>query len=147
MKQMGKNNGWLMFCQAFTVVAIGGMIIDIIAGKSINYSQFNMIGAGVSCLVAILVLSQTHRLERLSPLAVVVIQYGAAIVCMLTFTWLTGLWEPVHPNGYRDMVVSFTIPYVIGASIYYYELKQFTRKQNEDLQIMKDLIRDRKREG
>lgn len=142
MKLIHKNNFWSVFCQAFTVVALSGAILDIISRKSINYSQFNLLMIAVACTVAIFILSQTYRFDALSPLAAAVLQYLAASASILFITWLTGFWEPVSPHGYQDMLISFSIPYVIGMVLYFRKRKREIIRQNETLQDIKKELAD-----
>lgn len=139
MKLMQKNNIWSVFCQAFTILALGGMTLDAISHKSVNYSQFNLGMIAVGCFVAVMILYQTYRLEFLSPLAIVTIQYIAAAGIILVLVWASGFWDPVSPHGYRDALVSFSIPYVIGVIIYWNMRKKEIKRQNEELQMIKKL--------
>ena len=52
-------------------------------------------------------------------------------------TWMISFFDEMHPDGYRDMFWSFTIPYVIGAVIYYVSLFLEIKKANRLLQNMK----------
>lgn len=138
MKIINKSNFWNVYCKTFTCVSLGGTCLDIAGHGSINYSQFNILMIAIGCLIGILILSQSYYIDAFSPLAVMVLQYAAAIVCVLLLTWLTGFWEPVSPHGYRDMLVSFSVVYFIGAVIYYKRLKQAIKNQNEVLQYIKN---------
>lgn len=139
MKLINRKNFFSVYCQVFTVVALFGTILDIRYYGKINYTQFNILSIAVGGLIGVLILSQSYRLEHLSPLKVILIEYCAAVVCMLAVTWCTGFWEPVHPHGYRDMVVTFSIPYLVGSLLYMYRLKQEVKKQNQDIQLIRRL--------
>lgn len=142
MKIIDKHNFLTIYCKAFTSIALLGTCIDIVSRKSINYSQFNVLMIAIGCLIGVLIFSASHYLDAFSPLFVMVIQYTAAILCALLLTWLTSLWESVSPHGYRDMVISFSIPYFIGAIIYHTNLKRQIRKQNDDLLLIKNLKKE-----
>lgn len=55
----------------------------------------------------------------------------------MLLTWMISFFDELHPDGYRDMFWSFTIPYVIGAVIYYVSLFLEIKKANRLLQDMK----------
>lgn len=139
MKLINKKNFFSVFCQAFTIVGLMGTIVDIVCYHEINGTQFNILAIAAGCFVSVLILSQSYRLEHLSPLKAVLLQYCAAIACMMAITWLSGLREPVNPHGYRDMFVTFSIPYLIGSMLYLYRLKKEIVKQNQDIQLIRRL--------
>jgi len=66
-----------------------------------------------------------------------VIQYLIAIAVILISLKAASYVTDIHPNGYRDLTVSFSIPYVIGAIIYYIHLWLQVRKQNRILEKIK----------
>lgn len=142
MKIIDKNNFWNVYCMAFTYIALGATTIDIFAYKSVNFTQFNILMIAAGCLIGVLIFSASPYLEAFSPLSVIILQYAAAIMCALLLTWLTGFWEPISPHGYRDMIISFSVPYFIGAVIYNIKLKKEIKGQNEELQIIKKLIKE-----
>lgn len=67
----------------------------------------------------------------------ILIQYGSAIALILIALKTASWFVDIHPDGYRDMVVSFSIPYAIGALFYYSYLYLEIRKQNQMLQEIK----------
>lgn len=142
MKIINRKNFWQVFCLIFTPISLIGTCIDIAYKGGVNYSQFNTLGIAAACFVAIFILSNSYRMETLSPLAVIVIQYGMAVACYMFLTWLSSFWDPVDAAGYRDMFVSFSIVYAIGAVIYYLRLQKEIRRQNEELQEIKKLKKD-----
>lgn len=139
MRIINRKNFWTVFCLTFTPLSLIGTCLDIAYKGGVNYSQFNTLGIAAACFVAIFILSSSYRMEMLSPLAVIVLQYGAAAACYMFLTWLSSFWDPVDAAGYRDMFVSFSIVYVIGAVIYYLRLQKDIRRQNEELQEIKKL--------
>lgn len=44
----------------------------------------------------------------------------------------------LHPDAYRDGILSFSIPYVIGAIIYYLDIYYSAYRQNKMLQDIKE---------
>ena len=48
-------------------------------------------------------------------------------------TWLSSFVEPIHEEGYRDMFLSFSIPYGIAAIVYYISLFYEVRRANRIL--------------
>ena len=61
---------------------------------------------------------------------------------MLTMI-IGGFFEPVSKGGYKDTFISFTIPYVFGAIIYYIRVFQSVHRQNR---LLQDIIKDKEEE-
>lgn len=70
-----------------------------------------------------------------------------ALFCVMLFVFIVGQFNPISEGGYRDIFLSFTVPYVIGACVYYIDVFQTAKKQNELLdEIKKSVENDKKRE-
>ncbi|MCI9078126.1 MAG: hypothetical protein HFH68_04240 [Lachnospiraceae bacterium] len=67
----------------------------------------------------------------------VIIQYLAAIIIIIVSLKVASYFTDVHPDGYKDMVISFSVPYLTGAVIYYISLGLEVRKQNQILEKIK----------
>ncbi|NEZ46208.1 DUF3021 family protein [Clostridium niameyense] len=138
MKLINKKNTIPIICITYTCVSVALTIFEIISKKEINETQFNMFLFLILSILAVGVLSQHYRLERFSPLAVIVIQYVIAIGVIIIWLWITSFFMDIHPNGYRDMIFSFSIPYFIGTIIYYVYLKKEIKKQNQLINNIKN---------
>lgn len=139
MQLINRKNFFTIYCISFTVIAIAGAIVDVFDRGDLNYSQFNLFAIAVICLLGVFILSQTWRMEFLSPLVVLILQYILGVICVWACVWLTGFWEPVSQGGYFDIWISFSIPYAVGAGIYYRCLKREIRRRNEELQEVRRL--------
>lgn len=83
---------------------------------------------------AVAVLSQHYRFLNFPLSVVILVQYLILISAVMLLTWFGSFFEPLHENGYRDMFLSFTIPYIIGAVIYYISLLWEIRRVNRTLE-------------
>lgn len=88
-------------------------------------------------VIATLVLSQHYRLQQIPLTLVIIGQYLVLIGVVLLITWILGLYTDLHPNAYRDMFLPFTIPYIIGATIYYLNLFWEVKNANKILKNIK----------
>lgn len=131
MKLINKKNIIPIICITYTCVSVILTIFEIISKKEINETQFNMFLFLILSILAIGVLSQYYRLERFSPLAVIVFQYLITITLIIISLCIASCFIDIHPNGYRDMIFSFSIPYFIGTIIYYVCLKKEIKRQNQ----------------
>lgn len=143
MKLIDKNNFFTVFCRVFTVVALSGTTVDMITRHEVNYTQFNIWMIAGGSLIGVLVLAQFYRLDAkmMSPLKTVAILYAMALALVFLSMWVVSWWVPVDPGGYRDVFVTFSLPYLIGTGIYLLKLKKETKSQNEDIQLIRSLYR------
>ncbi|MCI8281122.1 MAG: hypothetical protein HFI76_05385 [Lachnospiraceae bacterium] len=137
MKLIHKKNVIPIICITYTVLSIVFTIFEISVKREMNPTQLNLFLFFLLSVLGVGVLSQHYRLERFSPLAMMVIQYLIAIAVILISLKAASYVTDIHPNGYRDLTVSFSIPYVIGAIIYYIHLWLQVRKQNRILEKIK----------
>lgn len=137
MKLIDKKNVLPIICIAYTFVSMFLTIFEIIVRKEMNPTQLNIFLFLILSMLGIGVLSQHYRFERYSPLAMVLIQYLLAVSIIVVSLWIASFFVDIHPNGYKDMTVSFSVPYGIGAIIYFICLKVEVKKQNALLNTIK----------
>ncbi len=141
MKIINKKNIVSVVCITYTSISITLAVLEVIAKGKMNPTQLNMFLCLLLSILGVLILSQHYRLERFSPLAMVIIQYVVAFAVILISLKAASYITDVHPSGYRDMILSFSIPYFIGAVVYYISLMLEVRKQNR---ILEKIKKDRK---
>lgn len=137
MKIIHRKNLLANICITYTIVSLTLTTYEIIATGSMHPTQLNIFLFFLLSILGVLMLSTHPWLDRFSPLTMILIQYGSAIALILIALKSASWFVDIHPDGYRDMVVSFSIPYAIGALIYYSYLYFEIRKQNQMLQEIK----------
>ena len=137
MKLINRKNVIPVICITYTIVSIVLTIYEILIQGEMNPTQLNMFLFLLLSILGVCVLSQHYRLEKFSPLAMIIIQYLIAITIILVSLKVASYFVDIHPDGYRDMTVSFSIPYFIGTVIYYICLRLEIRKQNRLLAEIK----------
>lgn len=138
MKIINKQNFFPTVCVVYTLLVLGKLVLEyIVQGLWENY-QGNLIVMFVLSVLAVFVLSQYYRFQKYPLLAVIVVQYLVLIGGVMLFTWISGLFGPLHEDGYRDMFLSFSIPYAIGVVVYYAALFHEVKAVNRVLRQIKD---------
>lgn len=138
MKIINRQNFFPIVCVVFTILVMGKVILEAIVQKLFGGYQENILLMFLLSLLATFVLSQHYRFQRLPLLLVIALQYLALIGAVMLLLWLSSFFEPLHENGYRDMFYSFTVPYVVGAVIYYLSLLYEVRSANKALMEIKE---------
>lgn len=138
MKIINKQNFFPTVCVVYTLLVLGKLVLEYICqGLWENY-QGNLLVMFVLSVLAVFVLSQYYRFQKYPLLVVIVVQYLALIAGVMLFTWISGFFQPLHENGYRDMFLSFSVPYAIGVVIYYAALFHEVKTVNRMLKQIKD---------
>ena len=128
----------LELCCSYTIVSVAGAIINMLMGSETN--NVNVVIMFIFCNIAVFVLSIHKLFNKLSPLAMIIIQYVAALaLCALTVYIATFFYGPVTPHGWFEFFRSFTIPYIIGAALYYFRLWSDAKKQQQLIKEIQDL--------
>ena len=131
----------LELCCSYTIVSVIGAFINIIFGYQTN--NVNVVMMFIFCNIAVFVLSIHKFFEKLSPLAMMIIQYFVALaLCTGAILIATLFWGPVTPRGWFEFFRSFTIPYIIGAGLYYYRLWADAKKQQELINEIQEQAKD-----
>lgn len=122
MKVIHKQNFFPIVCICFTLLSIGNLILEAIFLGKFGNDQQNLLSMLLLSALAVTVLSQHYRFGNVPLLLVILVQYLLLISVVMLITWISSFFETQHRDAYRDMFLSFTIPYIIGAAIYYVSL-------------------------
>ncbi len=137
MRTIDKKNFFPILCIIYTILSLSKIILEAFLMNLYGNYQQNFIFMFIISLFSVFVLSQHYRLSRF-PLPLVIIgQYLLLLGFIFGFLWVESFFIELHPNGYRDMFLSFTIPYIIGAFLYYIDVFRQAKKANEMLQEIK----------
>lgn len=142
MKIIDKKSFVPTVCVIYTVLSVGKIVLEAVMQAKFGYDQANLLTILLFSFLGTLILSQHYRLSRLPLLFVAVLQYAILAAFVLLFTWVSGHFSELHPDAYRDMLRSFTVPYVIAALVYYCELFLEARKADRLLQQLKEDKKD-----
>lgn len=137
MKRITKKNIFSIICISYTIVSLSLTLYEILTTQTINPTQLNMLLFLILSVLGVGLLSQQYRLEHFSPLTIMIILYVIAILIILISMKLASYMVDLHPDGYRDLIVSFSIPYGIGMIIYNICLRLEVNKQNKLLETIK----------
>lgn len=138
MKLINKKNFLPTICIVYTVLSISKVILESILYGEIDNNQANFIWMFVISLIATFVLSLHYYLQEFPVWLVIIGQYLVLVTLIMIGIWIEGHFVKLHPNAYKDMFRSFTIPYIIGAAIYYFEFWYEVKEANEILKGLKE---------
>ena len=137
MKIIDKRNFWSVVCIVFTLLLLSKILLEFIVQGVFGNYQENILLMFVLSLLATFVLSQYYRFQKYPLLIVILGQYIVLIGVVMLITWIGGWFVELHHDAYRDMFLSFTIPYVIGVIIYYTAVFHEIKSANQALKEIK----------
>lgn len=129
-------------CVVFTLL----LFIKIIIEYFIDYTSFDNTRVNIVLIFAfsaigLFVLEQHKRFEKLPMVLVLVIQYIIALTSVMMIIWICGNFLELSNTAYRDIFITFTIPYIIGAIWYYLCLLYDARKANIILEKCRKMVK------
>nr|WP_297705308.1 DUF6608 family protein [uncultured Butyrivibrio sp.] len=131
MKIINKNNFISIVCVSFTLIVCGKLLFEKCTGFTDKFYTENIFMClGISVL-ATAILSLHYYLQKFPFVPVVIGQYLFLIGLIFGGIWIMGHFSENAPSAYRDMFISVTVPYVIGAIVYYVSFFMQIKKANE----------------
>lgn len=133
MKMIDKKSFFPIVCVVFTLLVLGKVILEAAVQGIFGGYQKNILVMFLLSLLGTLVISQHYRFQKLPLLAVVIVQYLVMIGVVMVLIRVASFFGPIHKDGYRDMALSFSIPYGIAAAVYYISLLYEVKRVNQAL--------------
>lgn len=137
MRLINKENFFPIVCTCYTIISLSKILMESMLGYQDPYYVENFITIFIISLVATLVLSLHYYLQNVPITLVILGQYIFLVGIIMLGLWIESHIREVAATGYRDLFYSFTIPYVIGAMVYYISVFLQTRKANQILEEIK----------
>lgn len=137
MKIIDRKNFFPTVCVIYTIVSLSKIVLEWIAMKQFGNLQLDFLEMFAITVIATLVLSQYYRLQKFPLLPVIIGQYAAIMALVMLWVWCAGHFVELHPNAYRDMFVSVTVPYMMGAAVYYVYLFSEMKQVNVMIETIK----------
>lgn len=130
MKLISKKNFFPTVCIVYTVLSILKILLESFVFEIPEGDYENFIWMLAISVVATFVLSLHYYLQKFPLWLVIIGQYLVLLALIMLCVWISGNFAKMHPDAYRDMFWSFTIPYIFGALLYYLSLWNEMRKAN-----------------
>ena len=112
-----KHNFISVVSGVFTCLLIGKIILESIVGYRDPYYVENILTLFVITVLATFILSMHQYLPNVPSLLLMLLQYAVLIGSIMGAIWIESHFTDIHPNGYRDMFWSVTVPYVVFAGV------------------------------
>jgi predicted tellurium resistance membrane protein TerC len=131
MKLITRKNFLSIVCISFTFIVCGKLIAEKLAGFTDRYYVENIFACLGFSVIITLILSLHYYLQKYPFIPVFLGQYAVTVGLVLLYVWIDGHFSEHSPNAYRDMFISVTIPFIIGAVVYYWSFFREIKKANK----------------
>ena len=119
MKLINKRNFISIVCIFFTLITCGKLLYERALNFTDRYYTDNIFTIlGFSVLIT-LILSLHFYLQKFPFWLVIIAQYALTVGIVFLAIFIHGRFSTNAPTAYWDMFVSITIPFFIGALVYY----------------------------
>ena len=135
----------LELCCSYTIISVAGAIINIFVGGQTNNA--NVIVMFTFCAIIVFVLSIHKLFDRFSPLFMIVAQYVISLGLCSLIVFIISRFDYVSPKAWFEYFRSFTIPYIIGAALYYYRVFSEAKKHDTLIKEIQQLDEKEKEEN
>ncbi|MDD6071561.1 MAG: hypothetical protein PUC12_12245, partial [Clostridiales bacterium] len=127
-------------CVVYTCVVIWKVILEVLKGVTdVQYGKNLMLMLLITCL-ATAILNLYEKLQRYPLIPVIIGQYVLVIGIVLGgvfFAEKIGITQ-VADSGYKDLFISITVPYIVGAIVYYSFFFMEIKRANRMLMKMEE---------
>lgn len=119
MKLINKRNFVSIVCIFFTLITCGKLLYERALNFTDRYYTDNIFTIlGFSVLIT-LILSLHFYLQKFPFWLVIIAQYALTVGIVFLAIFIHGRFSTNAPTAYWDMFVSITIPFILGALVYY----------------------------
>ena len=137
MQIINRKNYLSIVCAVYTIISIGIIILEAVQGHKDPYYAENFITIFLLSLVATLVLSMHYYLQNVPLIIIFLGQYIFLIGITMISLWIESHFQEMASTAYSDMFISFTIPYIICAIMYYVTYLLQLKNANKTLEDLK----------
>ena len=102
----------LMFCIIFTVATLFSCIINLMLGYETD-TYVHIIDRAILALLGSVVVSLVLELRLKNGILNFLLPYVIFIALAMLYVFITGFFEELHPNAYRDVFLNDTIAYIV----------------------------------
>ena len=102
----------VMFCIIFTFATLISCILNLALGYETD-TYIHIIDRAVLTLSGSLVVILVYELKLKNALLNFLLPYGVFIMLVMIFVFVSGFFEELHPNAYRDVFINDTIAYIV----------------------------------
>lgn len=103
---------FLLFCIIFTVATILSSCINLAMGR-VEETHIHILDRAILTLLGSFVVVILTQYDFKNRIYQFLIPYIVFISLAMVYVWISGFWEELHPDAYRDVFLNDTIAYAV----------------------------------
>jgi len=136
MKLINRKNFFSIVCISFTLIVCGKLLLEKMTGFTDRFYTENIFTCLAFSVIITFILSLHFYLQRFPFIPVFLGQYAVTVGTVCLFIFIGQKFTDFAPTAYRDMIISVTIPFLIGALVYYISFFAEIKKANRIIEEM-----------
>ena len=108
------KNAVILYCAVFTAATIISSAAQLCMGQATD-TNAHILDRAVICLIGVFAFTLTVNLKLKNRFFSLLISYVVSIFIVFTYVFISGFFEELHPNAYRDIFLNFTAVFIIAA--------------------------------
>lgn len=102
----------ILFCIIFTFATLISCIINLALGYETD-TYIHILDRAVLTLIGSIAFTLIQELNPKSKVLGFLYPYGASILLAMLYVYISGLYQELHQNAYRDVFLNFTIVFIV----------------------------------
>ncbi|APU59718.1 DUF6608 family protein [Clostridium botulinum] len=104
----------IYFCVIFAITTLVSSILQLCMGQ-LTDTNSHIIDRAVVVLIAVTTITLFDKLKFKNKNLSFIIPYSISMGTVFVYVWISGFWQELHPNAYRDIFLNFTAVAIVVA--------------------------------
>ena len=101
------KRGFVLFSILFTITTIVSSSLQLYQGR-LEDTNSHLLNRAVVVFIGVLTMQLFDKIKFQSKILSFLIPYAISMSAVFLYVWITGFFESLHPNAYRDIFLNFT---------------------------------------
>ncbi len=106
----------VLYCVIFTLATIVSSTLQLVRGIAMD-GNLHIIDRAIVTLIGVITITLLTNMNLKNKFLNILLPYVIAMALFFFYVWLTGFWDALHPNAYRDIFVNFTAAFILVAIV------------------------------
>lgn len=117
-----------IYCVVYTIATLISSGLQIFQGYSTDMNA-HILYRGWVVLIGVLTLQMIRYIAFKNKIVSIALPYAVSMGLVFLSTWISGFFEELHPDAYRDIFLNYTIGFIVVlAAVKGYAYTKQTRK-------------------
>ena len=106
------KNAAIFYCVVFTAATIISSIFQLCMGQTTDTNS-HILNRAAICLIGVFAYTLAVNVKIKNRIVSIIIAYAITMPVVFAYVFVTGLFEELHSNAYRDIFLNFTAVFIV----------------------------------